>query len=144
MGPTRRSILAGQWTVTSDTPVGNCDAGAAGRPPYPRRQTGPPPVAQDIRALVLRMARENPSWGYRHIQGELVGLGHRVAASTVWKIAPPPVVANWPHSRQDLREMAKIFETLQAAHLGGSHDVIFRDLRKRSLPHNVPAQQRSG
>ncbi|MDF2586036.1 MAG: integrase catalytic region, partial [Mycobacterium sp.] len=41
------------------------------------------------------MARENPSWGYRHIQGELVGLGHRVAASTVWKIAPPPVVANW-------------------------------------------------
>jgi hypothetical protein len=83
------------------------------------------------------MARENPSWGYRHIQGELVGLGHRVAASTVWKIAPPPVVANWPHSRQDLREMAKIFETLQAAHLGGSPDVIFRDLRKRSLPHNV-------
>jgi hypothetical protein len=39
---------------------------------------------RNVKALVLRMARENSSWGYRRINGELSGLGIRVAASTVW------------------------------------------------------------
>jgi putative transposase len=58
----------------------------ARRRTYPRRQPGRPPVPQLIRALVLRMVRENPIWGYRCIQGELVGHGHQLAASTVWTI----------------------------------------------------------
>jgi putative transposase len=53
---------------------------------YPQQPLGRPPVAPSIPALVLRMARENPTWGYRRIHGELVGLGHHVAASTVWMI----------------------------------------------------------
>ena len=53
---------------------------------YPHRRPSRPPTAAPIRALVLQMARENPRWGYRRIQGELVGLGHPVAASTIWKI----------------------------------------------------------
>src|SRR6185369_8338173 len=53
---------------------------------YPHRRPGRPPTAPPIRALVLRMARESPHWGYRRIEGELVGLGHPVAASTVWAI----------------------------------------------------------
>jgi putative transposase len=35
---------------------------------------------------VLQRTQENPTWGYRRIQGELIGLGHQVAASTVWTI----------------------------------------------------------
>jgi len=51
-----------------------------------RGKTGRPATRRNIRALVLRLARENPGWGYRRIHGELVGLGVKVAASTVWEI----------------------------------------------------------
>ncbi|MGH3710456.1 MAG: helix-turn-helix domain-containing protein, partial [Pseudonocardiaceae bacterium] len=51
-----------------------------------RRRPGRPPTATAIRSLVIRMAAENPTWGHRRVQGELVRLGHRIAASTVWQI----------------------------------------------------------
>lgn len=51
-----------------------------------RRGPGRPPTHRNIKALVLRLARENPSWGYRRIHGELAGLGIRLASSTVWEI----------------------------------------------------------
>ena len=41
---------------------------------------------RSIRILVLRLARENTSWGYRRIHGELLVIGVKVAASTVWQI----------------------------------------------------------
>ena len=53
---------------------------------YPRRAPGRPRTAAAVRALVLEMARDNPGWGYRRIHGELTGLGHTIAASTVWQI----------------------------------------------------------
>jgi putative transposase len=49
-------------------------------------RTGRPATRRNIRALVRRLARENPGWGYRRIHGELAGLGIKVAASTVWEI----------------------------------------------------------
>ena len=78
---------------------------------YPHRRGGPP-VAAEIRALVLRLARENPTWGYRRIHGELCRLGYRIGASTVWTILhragvdPAPVrsAVTW---RQFLRAQAK-------------------------------------
>jgi transposase len=49
-------------------------------------RAGRPRTLRSIRTLVLRLARENNSWGYRRIHGELLVLGVKVAASTVWQI----------------------------------------------------------
>jgi putative transposase len=51
-----------------------------------RRRPGRPPTASAIRKLVIRIATDNPKWGHRRVQGELVRLGHSIAASTVWQI----------------------------------------------------------
>jgi transposase InsO family protein len=53
---------------------------------FPQRRQGRPSVRRQLRALVLRLAAENPTWGHRRIQGELVGLGYAIAPSTVWSI----------------------------------------------------------
>ncbi|MEE4598917.1 helix-turn-helix domain-containing protein [Streptomyces sp. DSM 41524] len=50
------------------------------------KRPGRPHTARSIRILVLRLARENPQWGYRRLHGELLVLGVKVAASTVWMI----------------------------------------------------------
>ena len=49
-------------------------------------RTGRPAIRRNIKALVRRLARENPGWGYRRIHGEMAGLGVNIAASTVWEI----------------------------------------------------------
>jgi putative transposase len=93
---------------------------------YPRHEPGRPPVARPIRALVLRMARENPTWGYRRIQGELVGLGHPVAAATVWKLLKaagidPAPQRSGPTWRQFLGAQAHAILAVDFAHV----DTVF-------------------
>src|SRR4029434_1126811 len=78
---------------------------------YPHRR-GRPGVALEIRDLVLRLAGENPTSGYRRIHGELCRLGYKIGASTVWAIlhradvepAPKRSALTW---RQFLRAQAK-------------------------------------
>lgn len=52
----------------------------------PRRQLGRPRVAEEVEQLVIRMAEENPTWGYRRIQGALANLGHTIDKITVRNI----------------------------------------------------------
>ena len=52
--------------------------------PYTR--PGRPAIPARVRALILRLANENPTWGYRRVHSELAGLGYQIGASTVWKI----------------------------------------------------------
>ena len=59
-----RRLVAGAWT-------------------YPHRRPGRPPLDQELQQLIVRLARENPRWGYQRIQGELLHLGVRLSATVI-------------------------------------------------------------
>jgi transposase InsO family protein len=97
------------------------------------KRTGRPRTVRPIRALVLRPVRENPGWGYRPEHGELLVLGIKIAASTIWEIlqdagidpAPERGATTWAaflRSQADALLACDFFETVT---LSGAHLYVF-------------------
>jgi putative transposase len=120
-----RELVARKWTYPATTSPGR------------------PSTAQVVRQLVRRFATENPEWGYRRIHGELLGLGHRVAPSTVWQIlqragfdlAPRRAGLTWREflTAQATTIIACDFFTLDTVFLRRLYVLFFIELGSRTV-----------
>jgi putative transposase len=112
---------------------------------YPHTKTGRPSLEPTVRALIVRLASENPHWGYRRIVGELKGLGVVVSPTTVRKVlieaglppAPERTRVSW---RAFLREQAAStlacdFLTVETAFLRRIHVLFFTSLATRRIEY---------
>ncbi len=108
---------------------------------YPARSSGRPPPAIELRRLVTQMATENPTWGYRRICGELVGVGQRIAASTVSQIlktntidpAPGRSSVTWSQFLRSQAAVACDFATIDTAFLRRYYLLFFIDVTTRQV-----------
>jgi transposase InsO family protein len=110
---------------------------------YTRRVPGRPPIATETQQLVLRLAKENPRWGYRRIAGEVSKLGFELSASTVRRLlgaadlgpAPRRTGPTW---REFLRQQAASivacdFFTVETAFLRRYYVLFFIELQSRRV-----------
>jgi transposase InsO family protein len=95
---------------------------AAGKYTTSPARPGRPRTAVPVRAMVVRMAAENPTWGHRRVHGELTRLGHAIAVSTVWQILhdagiDPAPRRTGPTRRQFLTTQAHGIRALDFVHI---------------------------
>jgi hypothetical protein len=112
---------------------------------YPHRTPGRPPLERSLRTLILRIARENPRWGYRRAVGELKGLGVSVSATSVRKVlidaglppAPQRARSSWRAflRRQAASALACDFLTVETAFLQRLHVLFFISLATRRIEY---------
>ncbi|WP_326634271.1 integrase core domain-containing protein [Nonomuraea fuscirosea] len=96
------------------------------------KRPGRPPTVQSIRALILRLVRENPGWGYRRVHGELTTLGIKVAPSTVWEIlkqagldpAPERASTTWADFLRSQADAVLACDFIETVTLSGQRQYI--------------------
>ncbi|MDL4821115.1 integrase core domain-containing protein [Actinomadura opuntiae] len=104
------------------------------------KRPGRPPTVRSIRALVLRLVRENPSWGYRRVHGELLVLGVKVAASTIWEIlkdagvdpAPERSATTWAGFLRSQAKALLACDFLETATLTGARMYVLAVIEHRT------------
>jgi putative transposase len=109
----------------------------------PQRKPGRPPTDRDLRELVLRLARENPGWGYQRIAGELLKLRFRISPSTIRRLlaaaglepAPRRRAVSWPAflRRQGASLLACDFFTVETVTLRRLYVLFFIELGSRRV-----------
>jgi putative transposase len=110
---------------------------------YPQRKPGRPPTGRELSELVLRLARENPSWGYQRIAGELIKLNYRLSPSTVKRLlaaaglepAPRRGALSWRLflRRQAASMLASDFFTVETVALRRLYVLFFIELETRRV-----------
>jgi putative transposase len=112
---------------------------------YAHRKAGRPPLERSLRELILRLARENPHWGYKRIVGELTGLGVSVSATSVRKVlleaglqpAPERGRSSWRGflRAQAASMLACDFLTVETAFLQRIYVLFFISLATRKIEY---------
>ena len=129
------------WLVTADTLLRWRRRRIVGHWTQPHRPPRRPSTSAEPCRLALRLAAENPTWGYRRVQGELAGLGHRLAASTVWQIlnnagidpAPTRCKVTWSQFLRSKAAVACDFATIETVTLRRFYLLFFIDIPTRTV-----------
>jgi putative transposase len=110
---------------------------------HPQRKPGRPPTSRALRELALRLAGENPAWGYQRIAGELIKLGIRISPSTIRRLlaaagvepAPRRAAISWPAFlyRQAASLLACDFFTVETVMLRRLYVLFFIELGSRRV-----------
>lgn len=115
------------------------------------RHPGRPRTVRAIRILVVRLVRENPGWGYRRVHGELLVLGVKVAASTVWEIlhdagidpAPERSSTTWADFLRSQAEGLLACDFFETVTLSGAQLHVVGGDRARQPENHDPGPRRS-
>ena len=129
------------WLVTPETLLRWHRRRTARHWTQPSRTPGRPSTSGSLRRLIIDMANDNPTWGYRRITGELAGLGYRVGASTVWRIlkqhridpAPQRTSVTWTQFLRSQAAVACDFATVDTVLLRRYYLLFFIDITNREV-----------
>jgi putative transposase len=129
------------WLVTPDTLLRWHRRRIARHWTQPVQTPGRPSTRVKIRRLIIEIATQNPTWGYRRIHGELTGLGHHIGASTVWRIlkhhgtdpAPKRSTVTWTQFLRSQAAVACDFVTVDTTLLRRYYLLFFIDVTTREV-----------